>query len=94
MARAMWNGEVIAQSDSYEKVEGNVYFPPEAIRREYLHPCERTSVCRWKGTALYYDVVVGGQINPAAAWSYPEPKDAANHIRNHVAFRNGVEVDE
>ena len=68
-------------------------FPPEAIRREYFQPSERTSVCHWKGTARYCDVVVGGAINPAAAWTYPEPKDAAANIKDHVAFWNGVEVD-
>ena len=94
MAQAMWNGEVIAQSDTFEKVEGNVYFPPEAIRREFLQPSERTTVCSWKGTARYCDVVVGGEINPAAAWYYPEPKDAAANIKNYVAFWNGVEVEE
>lgn len=94
MPQAMWNGEVIAQSDTFEKVEGNVYFPPEAIRREFLQPSERTTVCSWKGTARYCDVVVGGETNPAAAWYYPEPKDAAANIKNYVAFWNGVEVDE
>jgi uncharacterized protein (DUF427 family) len=94
MAQATWNGEVIAQSDIFEKVEGNVYFPPEAIRREYFQPSERTSVCHWKGAARYHDVVVGGETNPAAAWTYPEPKDAAANIKDHVAFWNGVEIDE
>jgi uncharacterized protein (DUF427 family) len=93
MARAMWNGEVIAESDTYEKVEGNVYFPPEAIKREYLRLSERTSICGWKGTARYYDVVVAGETNPSAAWYYPQPKDAAAGIKDHVAFWNGVEVD-
>jgi uncharacterized protein (DUF427 family) len=93
MARAMWNGEVIAESDTCETVEGNVYFPPEAIKREYLRPSERTSVCGWKGTAQYYDVVVAGETNPAAAWYYPQPKNAAAGIRDHVAFWNGVVVE-
>jgi uncharacterized protein (DUF427 family) len=93
MARAMWNGEVIAESDTYEKVEGNVYFPPEAIKREYFQPSERTSVCGWKGTAQYYDVVVAGETNPAAAWYYPQPKNAAAGIKDHVAFWNGVVVE-
>jgi uncharacterized protein (DUF427 family) len=93
MARAMWNGEVIAESDTYEKVEGNVYFPPEAIKREYFQPSERTSVCGWKGTARYYDVVVAGETNPAAAWYYPQPKNAAAGIKDHVAFWNGVVVE-
>jgi uncharacterized protein (DUF427 family) len=93
MARAMWNGEVIAESDTCETVEGNVYFPPEAIKREYLRPSERTSVCGWKGTAQYYDVVVAGETNPAAAWYYPQPKNAAAGIKDHVAFWNGVVVE-
>jgi uncharacterized protein (DUF427 family) len=93
MARAMWNGEVIAESDTCETVEGNVYFPPEAIKREYLRPSERPSVCGWKGTAQYYDVVVAGETNPAAAWYYPQPKNAAAGIKDHVAFWNGVVVE-
>jgi uncharacterized protein (DUF427 family) len=93
MARAIWDGAVIAESANYEKVEGNVYFPPEALRREYLQPSQHTSVCPWKGVAHYYDVVVGDKTNAAAAWYYPEPKPAAARIKNHVGFWKGVTVE-
>lgn len=92
MARATWNGAVIAESDTYEVVEGNVYFPPGAVKREYLRDSATHTVCGWKGTASYYDVVVGGRTNPDAAWYYPEPFAAAASIRGHVAFWKGVEV--
>lgn len=92
MARATWNGAVIAESDRYEVVEGNVYFPPDAVNREYLRPSETHTVCGWKGTASYYHVVVDGKANADAAWYYPEPMDAAANIRGHVAFWKGVEV--
>lgn len=93
MAQAMWNGAVIAESARFERVEGNVYFPPEAVRREHLRPSQKTTVCPWKGTAHYYDVVVGDQRNAGAAWYYPEPKPAAAQIKDHVAFWQGVTVE-
>ena len=93
MARATWNGAVIAESDRCEVVEGNVYFPPEGVNRDYLRPSATHTVCGWKGTASYYDVVVDGQQNADAAWYYPEPMDAAANIRGHVAFWKGVEVE-
>lgn len=93
MARASWNGRVVAESDDYELVEGNVYFPMEAVREEFLRPSDTTSHCGWKGEAHYYDVVVDGEANRDAAWYYPAPKDAAAQIRNHVAFWRGVEVE-
>ncbi len=93
MARATWNGAVIAESDRYEVVEGNVYFPPDAVKREHLRESATHTVCGWKGTASYYDVVVDGQANPDAAWYYPEPMAAAANIRDHVAFWKGVEVE-
>lgn len=92
MARATWNGAVIAESEQYEVVEGNVYFPPEAVNQDFLRASETHTVCGWKGTASYYDVVVDGKANPDAAWYYPEPMDAAENIRGHVAFWKGVEV--
>ncbi len=92
MARATWNGAVIAESDTYEVVEGNVYFPPDAVDRAYLRDSDAHTVCPWKGTASYYDLVVDGQTNVGAAWYYPQPKDAAASIRGHVAFWKGVEV--
>jgi uncharacterized protein (DUF427 family) len=85
---------VIAESDAYEVVEGNVYFPPGAVRREHLWPSETHTVCGWKGTASYYSVVVDGQENVDAAWYYPEPKDAAKNIAGHVAFWKGVVVEK
>jgi uncharacterized protein (DUF427 family) len=94
MARATWNGAVIAESDRYEVVEGNVYFPPDAVKREHLRESTTHTICGWKGTASYYDVVVDGQANPDAAWYYPEPMDAATSIRGHVAFWKGVEVEQ
>ena len=92
MARATWNGAVIAESDEYEVVEGNVYFPPHTVRREFLQESDTHTVCGWKGTASYYDVVVDGKANAGAAWYYPEPMDAAANIRDHVAFWKGVDV--
>lgn len=94
MPTATWNGAVIARSDATVVVEGNHYFPPDAVAEEHLEPVDRTSVCPWKGTASYYDVVVDGERNPAAAWYYPAPKDAAAEIKDHVAFWNGVEVSD
>lgn len=93
MARATWNGAVLAESDRFEEVEGNVYFPPEAIRREHFSESPTHTVCPWKGTASYYSVTVNGDTNADAAWYYPEPKDAAANIRDHVAFWKGVRVE-
>ena len=93
MTRAIWNGAVIAESDACETVEGNRYFPPDAVKREYLHPSETHTVCGWKGTASYYDVVVDGQVNEDAAWYYPETKPAAANVRGYIAFWRGVKVE-
>ena len=92
MATASWNGTVIAASDDTVVVEGNHYFPLEAVEQDLLVASDRTSVCPWKGTASYYSLAVDGQTNPDAAWYYPEPKDAAAEIRGRVAFWKGVEV--
>ena len=94
MPTASWNGAVIAEAtdDRVEIVERNVYFPIDAVRREYLRPSETHTVCGWKGTASYYDVVVDGQVNKDAAWYYAEPKDAAKQIVGRVAFWKGVKV--
>lgn len=92
MPTATWNGAVLADSDQTVVVEGNHYFPPDAINREHFEEIEQTSRCPWKGTASYYDVVVGDQRNNGAAWTYREPKDAAAEIKDHVAFWKGVEV--
>lgn len=93
MAKATWEGAVLAESDDFEVVEGNKYFPPGSLDMTHLRPAEQTSVCPWKGTASYYDVVVGDKVNPGAAWYYPEPKDAAANIKGHVAFWRGVTVE-
>jgi uncharacterized protein (DUF427 family) len=92
MVRATWNGQVIAESDDTVVVEGNHYFPEDAVRSEVLVPSPTTSVCHWKGTASYYTLSVDGQQNPDAAWYYPEPKDAAAGIKGRVAFWKGVQV--
>jgi uncharacterized protein (DUF427 family) len=93
MAKATWNGAVLAESDKYEVVEGNIYFPPESLRREHFQESATHTTCAWKGLASYYNVVVGEQVNKDAAWYYPEPKEAAHNIRGHVAFWKGVQVE-
>ena len=90
--KALWESEVIAESDNTVVVEGNHYFPPESVRREYLQPSKTTTVCPWKGTASYYNVVVGGRENPDAAWYYPDPKEAADTMKDRVAFWRGIKV--
>lgn len=92
MPKAMWNGAVIAESDRCVVVEGNQYFPADCVKRDYLRDSDTHTVCSWKGTASYYDVVVDGKTNKDAAWYYPEPKDAAAQIRDHIAFWHGVTV--
>jgi uncharacterized protein (DUF427 family) len=93
MPRASWNGTVIAESTAFESVEGNVYFPPGTVHRQNLRDSSTTTVCPWKGTAHYYDVVIGDQVNRDAAWYYPDPKPAAQNIKDHVAFWRGVTVE-
>ena len=93
MARATWNGTVLAESERTVVVEGNHYFPPEAVRREHLRDSATHTVCGWKGTASYYDVEVGGQVNKDAAWYYPEPKPAAANIKGYIAFWKGVRIE-
>ncbi len=90
--KAIWNGTVIAESNATEVVEGNHYFPADAIKREYFHESSTRSVCPWKGTASYFSLHVDGKQNPDAAWYYPTPKDAAKNITGYVAFWKGVEV--
>ena len=94
MATATWQGKVIADAAASEVVvvEGNIYFAITATRREYLQASDHQTVCPWKGTAHYYDVVVDGNVNKNAAWYYPEPKDAARQITGRVAFWKGVVV--
>ena len=93
MPKALWKGTVIAESDQFELVEGNVYFPPDAVRREHLKDSATHSVCPWKGTASYYTVVVDGEENKDSAWYYPDPKPSAANIKDHVAFWHGVTVE-
>ena len=93
MPKASWEGVVIAESEHTEVVEGNHYFPPASIKQEHFKPIDQTSACPWKGTAQYYDIEVGGQTNPGAAWYYPEPKEAAAQIKDHVAFWRGVQIE-
>jgi uncharacterized protein (DUF427 family) len=94
MARATWNGVVLAETSHPVLLEGNVYFPPEDVRPEYLARTRAWSVCPWKGLARYYTVRADGLVNKNAAWYYPHPSPLARKIKNHVAFWNGVEVDE
>jgi len=94
MMKALWNDRVIAESDATVVVEGNHYFPADAIHQEFFQPSTHTSVCGWKGTASYYDVVVDGRTNANAAWYYATPKDAAREIAGRVAFWKGVQVVE
>lgn len=91
--KATWHGAVLAESDDTVVVEGNHYFPPESLRREHFRPSATHTTCPWKGVASYYDVVVGGDVNRDAAWTYPEPKDAAREIAGRVAFWRGVRVE-
>jgi uncharacterized protein (DUF427 family) len=92
MTTATWNGAVIATSDDTVVVEGNHYFPRDAVDPAVLRPSTRTSVCPWKGTASYHSLVVDGKENPDAAWFYAEPKSAAAEIKDRIAFWKGVEV--
>jgi uncharacterized protein (DUF427 family) len=92
MPKAVWEDTVIAQSDRCVVVEGNQYFPADAVRSEHLRPASQTTVCGWKGVANYYDVVVDGKVNTGAAWYYADPKSAASEIKGHVAFWKGVRV--
>lgn len=90
--KATWNGTVIAESDDTVVVENNHYFPAASVKAEYLRDSSYTTVCPWKGTASYKSLVVDGAENPDAAWTYPEPKEAAAGIRDHYAFWRGVVV--
>ncbi|HIE21004.1 MAG TPA: DUF427 domain-containing protein [Acidimicrobiia bacterium] len=93
MPKAVWNGVVLAESDETVVVEGNHYFPPESINRDYFEESDRHTRCFWKGKASYYDVVVDGEVNRDAAWYYPEPSKAASKIKDYVAFWGGVRVE-
>lgn len=92
--KAVWNNQVLAESDNTLVVEGNHYFPPESINKEFFSESKTETACPWKGTASYYHIEVNGKKNEDAAWYYHEPKDAAEEIKDHVAFWNGVKVTE
>jgi len=92
--KAVWKNAVLAESSDTVIVEGNHYFPPKAVNRQYLRPSDTHTTCPWKGLASYYHIEVDGEINKDAAWYYPDPKDAANNIKSYIAFWKGVEVKE
>jgi uncharacterized protein (DUF427 family) len=93
MPKAIWEGAVLAESAQCVVLEGNAYFPPEAVKAGYLQPSETTTFCPWKGTAHYYHVVVDGKVNKNAAWYYPDPFVAAREIKDRIAFWKGVKVE-
>jgi uncharacterized protein (DUF427 family) len=93
MVRAIWNGQVIAESEDTVVVEGNHYFPREAVDPDFLRESDLTSVCSWKGQASYHTLEVGGQVNPDAAWYYPDPKQPAAPIKGRIAFWRGVTIE-
>lgn len=93
MAKAIWNGAVLAESDRTEVVEGNHYFPPDTLNKDYFKESDKHTSCPWKGTASYYDIQVDGQVNQDAAWYYPTAKEKAKNIEGYVAFWRGVKVE-
>lgn len=94
MPKAVWNNAVLAESEEFVNVEGNVYFPPGSIRKEHFRPSDTHTRCAWKGIASYYDIVVDGQVNKDAAWYYPETTHAAASIKGYIAFWRGVRVEK
>jgi uncharacterized protein (DUF427 family) len=94
MIKAIWKDKIIAETDKYEIVEDNYYFPPESVKNEYLRESDMHTTCPWKGLANYYDIVINDDVNKNAAWYYPDPKPAAINIKNYIAFWKGVEVKE
>lgn len=92
--KATWNGTVVAESDDTVLVEGNHYFPESAVKREYLVSSNHRTSCPWKGQAHYWSLLVNGDLNPEAAWYYPEPSEAAAEIKGRIAFWKGVKVTE
>lgn len=93
MPKAVWNGAVLAESNQCVVVEGNQYFPPDSINRDYFQESNTHTTCGWKGVASYYDIVVEGQVNKDAAWYYPDAKSKAKNIEGYVAFWRGVKVE-
>lgn len=94
MAKVTWHGKLLAESDQYQTVEGNTYFPPESVNWEYFAEGDRQYTCPWKGKARYYDITVEGATSQNAAWNYPEPKEAASFLKGYVAFGDGVQIEE
>ncbi|MDJ0661389.1 MAG: DUF427 domain-containing protein [Crocosphaera sp.] len=94
MAKAIWNGVILAESDQCEMVEGNYYFPPDSIHKQYFKESDNHTTCFWKGQASYYTIEVDGQENKDAAWYYPIPKEKAQNIKGYVAFWKGVQVEK
>ena len=92
MPKAVWKGVVLAQSDDTTLLEGDHYFPPESVHRQFLKKSRKKGVMSWKGEALFYNIVVGGEINRNAAFYHPEPSKAAVAIKNHVAFTKDVVI--
>ncbi len=92
MKKAVWNGQTLAQSNDLEEVEGNYYFPASSLNMDYFEKSNTTSVCPWKGTAAYYHLKAGGEQLEDAAWYYPNPKEAAQHIEGRVAFYPSVDI--
>jgi len=92
MTKAIWQGTVLAESSETIMVEGTPYFPPASLNQTHFVPSNKTTVCSWKGTATYFSIQAGDQVNADAAWVYRDPKPAAAEIKDHVAFWRGVEV--
>lgn len=92
--KAIWNNQIIAESDETVVVENNHYFPMASLKKEYFIPTETKTTCPLKGEASYFSVVVDGKVNSDSAWYYPAPKEAAKEIKDHVAFWRGIEVVE
>ncbi len=93
MAKAIWNGTILAESHETIIIEGNHYFPPDSVKTDYFQESAQTTICSWKGAANYYDIVVNGDRNPSAAWYYAKPMAAASEIAGYVAFWNGVHIE-
>ncbi|MDC0257492.1 DUF427 domain-containing protein [Crocinitomicaceae bacterium] len=94
MKKATWNGQVIAESEKTIIIEGNHYFPPNTLNKEFLKESDTHTVCPWKGTASYYSIEVDGKTNQDSAWFYPETKELAKSIRGYIAFWKGVIIEE
>lgn len=92
MVKAVWKDEIIAETDKFEIIEGNYYFPPDSVNKKFLKESDTHTTCHWKGLASYFDTNIDGEINKDAAWYYPDPKPAAKKIKNYIAFWKGVEI--